>query len=42
VLVHFDPEKLSIIEVDTFNYAISVYLLQLDKNGKLYPIAYFS
>ena len=42
VLATFDPEKRIVVETDASDFAIGACLGQLDEQGKLRPIAYYS
>jgi hypothetical protein len=42
ILVTFDPERRIILETDASDFAIGACLGQLDEQGKLRPVAYYS
>ncbi|KAI0997548.1 hypothetical protein K3495_g10641 [Podosphaera aphanis] len=42
VLRHFDPDRRSMVEVDSSDWAHGVILSQFDDEGTLHPVAYFS
>jgi hypothetical protein len=42
ILVTFDPERQIILETDASDFAIGACLGQLDEQGKLRPVAYYS
>lgn len=42
VLVHFDPERETWVEVDASDYVVAGVLSQKDQDGVLHPVAYFS
>ena len=42
VLLHPDPMKLSIVETDVLDFAISSILSQPNTDEALYPMAYYS
>jgi hypothetical protein len=42
ILAHFDPEKPTILEADCSGYSLGACLSQVDRNGLLRPVAYFS
>lgn len=42
MLRYFDPTKTVYIKVDSSDYVSRGIIMQKDKNGKLYPVAYFS
>jgi len=42
ILVHFDSEQLTILEADASTHALGVVVSQLDKEGKMHPIAFHS
>jgi hypothetical protein len=41
ILATFDPEKKILVETDASDYTIGAYISQPDKQGKLYPIAFY-
>ncbi|RDL30190.1 uncharacterized protein BP5553_10468 [Venustampulla echinocandica] len=42
VIVSFHEDRLSIVETDTSDTAVGAAHFQLDENGKLYPVTYYS
>ena len=42
ILCYFDPNKQYFIETDSSNYVNTGVLSQIDKDGLLHPVAYFS
>jgi hypothetical protein len=42
ILTIFDPEQLIVVKTDASDYAIGACLMQISKDGKLYPIAFYS
>ena len=42
ILRHFDPSKQNFVEIDSSNYVNAGVLFQLDDEGVLHPVAYFS
>src|SRR5450755_4003971 len=42
ILTIFDPEQPIVVKTDTSNYAIGAYLMQIGKDGKLHPVAFYS
>ena len=42
IFCHFDSSKQCFVETDSFNYINAGVLSQLDDEGVLYPVAYFS
>src|ERR1700710_2152534 len=42
LLQHFDPDRQVVIETDASNYVCAGILSQVDKEGKLWPVAYRS
>lgn len=42
ILAHWDPDLDTVVECDCSGYALGASLLQLDRKGKLRPVAYFS
>ena len=42
ILMHFNPEQLTILEADTSTHALGAVISQLDPEGKMHPIAFHS
>jgi len=42
ILAHFDPNLKCIIKTDSSDYALEGVLLQYNKNGELYLVAFLS
>jgi RNase H-like domain found in reverse transcriptase len=42
ILAIFDPEQPIVIKTNTSDYAIGVYIMQIGKNEKLHPVAFYS
>ena len=42
ILTHWDPDSQTILEADCSGYSLGVYLSQVDKEGQLQPVVYFS
>ena len=42
ILAHWDPDRHTVVECDCSGYALGGTLSQLDKKGRLRPVAYFS
>ena len=42
ILAIFDPEQLIVVETDASDYAIGTCLMQIGKDEKLHPIAFYS
>jgi hypothetical protein len=42
ILAHWDPDKFTVLKADYFGYSMKACLFQIDKSGKLKPVAYFS
>ena len=40
ILVYFNPDLECIVKTDLFNYVLKGVLLQYNKNGKLYLVAF--
>jgi len=40
--MHFNPEQLTILEADASTHALDVVIFQLDSEGKLHLIAFYS
>jgi hypothetical protein len=42
ILVYWNPDKFTILKADYFEYSIKACFSQINKSGKLKPMAYFS
>jgi hypothetical protein len=42
ILVYWNPDKPTVLEADCFEYSMGTCLSQINKSGKLKPVAYFS
>jgi RNase H-like domain found in reverse transcriptase len=42
ILTIFDPEQPIVVKTDASDYAIGAYIMQIGKNGKLYPVTFYS
>ena len=42
ILAIFDPEQLIVIKTDASDYAIETCFMQIGKDGKLHPVAFYS
>jgi hypothetical protein len=42
ILVYWDPDKSTVLKADCFGYSMGACLSQINKSGKLKPVAYFS
>ena len=42
ILTHFNPNLKYVIKTDSSNYALGGVLLQYNKDGELYPVAFLS
>jgi hypothetical protein len=40
-LAIFDPEQLIMVKTDASDYAIKACLMQIGKDGKLHPVAFY-
>jgi hypothetical protein len=42
ILVHFHPERSTVVETDTSDFAVRAVLSQAQDSGRLHPVAYHS
>ena len=42
ILMHFNPEQPTILEADASTHALRAVISQLDPEGKMHPIAFYS
>ena len=42
ILMHFNPERLTILEADASTHALGAVVSHLDSRGKMHPIAFHS